>query len=322
MSLEQTLENKFPNGRWYKGGREYRVACPFCPGRGKTERLGQRCFSINIEDGITHCFRCGYSGTLHNVFLELFGASGYVFSKEPQVRERGDLRKKLAAIQTDKTIQPVEIVGFQPLYDENGRSLKTTVPQYADKARAYLEGRRFGARRCGRLGVGISVAMRSFVGRIILPCFSPQGKLTYYQGRSFDGSEPKYKNASGNKKYALFNYAAASEYNEAVLVEGFFDIVFANFFSCLGKTLSEEQIELVCKTWDNLTIMLDPDAMENEGVKLYEIFSARMGNIYMAWCPGKDPNSTDPYLLEDALANRNKLNTRADLLKIRLGGSA
>ena len=109
--------------------------------------------------------------------------------------------------------------------------------------------------------------------RIFIPVFheDEDGKLIMagYQMRAIPSlsvcEEPKYYTAKGfAKSRVLYNLQNAKKHNIVVITEGITDAarVGPQAISLLGKTMSEMQLELLCKQCKNsrAAVMLDEDA--------------------------------------------------------------
>ena len=113
-----------------------------------------------------------------------------------------------------------------------------------------------------------------FRDRLMFPIFNPGGQIVAFSGRSLDGSEPKYINTSDtelfHKRRTVFglNFARDAIYkaNRSIVVEGQIDAIqmqthgFGETVAPLGTALTEDHLQLLCKSNRNITFCFDGDA--------------------------------------------------------------
>lgn len=49
------------------GRSRFRMLCPFCSAGRKTINRTEKCLSVNLDNGLYHCYNCGVSGVVHSV---------------------------------------------------------------------------------------------------------------------------------------------------------------------------------------------------------------------------------------------------------------
>ncbi|MBI3965886.1 MAG: DNA primase [Chloroflexi bacterium] len=117
-----------------------------------------------------------------------------------------------------------------------------------------------------------------FRHRLLFPIRDRKGRLTGFGGRAFGDAMPKYLNSpqtalfdKGGTLYGLDQaHAAIRERDQAVIVEGYMDVVVAhqcgerNVVAALGTALGERQIEQLRLLTRRLILALDPDAAGEE----------------------------------------------------------
>ncbi|MBI2865952.1 MAG: DNA primase [Chloroflexi bacterium] len=117
-----------------------------------------------------------------------------------------------------------------------------------------------------------------FRGRLLFPICTPQGRVAGFGGRALDDSTPKYLNTpqtavfdKGAVLYGIDRAAATvKSANQAVIVEGYFDVLmahqrgFSNVVASMGTSLTERQIAILRKLTRNLVLALDADAAGDE----------------------------------------------------------
>lgn len=134
------------------------------------------------------------------------------------------------------------------------------------------------------LAAGLEVARQDggsydlFRGRLLFPIRNPQGRVTGFGGRALDDSLPKYLNTAqtpvfdkGAVLYGIDLAAAAiRSADQAVIVEGYFDVVMAhqkghaNVVASMGTALTERQVAILKRLTRNLALALDADAAGDE----------------------------------------------------------
>lgn len=112
-----------------------------------------------------------------------------------------------------------------------------------------------------------------FRDKLMFPIFNAKGKVVAFSGRSLDGSEPKYINTTDtdifHKRSTVFGFNFARESihraNRSIVVEGQIDAIkmqvngFGETVAPLGTALTEEHINLLCKSNRNIVFCFDGD---------------------------------------------------------------
>ena len=167
------------------------------------------------------------------------------------------------------------------------------------------------------LGTGLSIktdrgALRDrFWGRVIFPIFTMSGKVVGFGGRVLDaatkGVNVKYQNSPesiiySKKKelYGLFQAKQAIRKQDlCFLVEGYTDVMamhqsgIENVVASSGTALTDDQIRLIHRLTDNITVIYDGDAA---GIKAsqrgIDMLLAQGMNVRLLLLPdGDDPDS-------------------------------
>ena len=167
------------------------------------------------------------------------------------------------------------------------------------------------------IGTGISIktdrgALRDrYWGRVIFPIFTMSGKVVGFGGRVLDaatkGVNVKYQNSPESiiysKKrelYGLFQAKAAiRKHDLCFLVEGYTDVMamhqsgIENVVASSGTALTDDQIRLIHRLTDNITVIYDGDAA---GIKAsqrgIDMLLAQGMNVRLLLLPdGDDPDS-------------------------------
>ena len=108
----------------------------------------------------------------------------------------------------------------------------------------------------------------------MLPIRNITSSIAAFAGRSLDGSNPKYLNSAESavfhKGYTLFNIDKAKDAmkhnKQALIVEGYFDVMrlykngFKNVAAPMGTALTADQISLLKRYAEEITVMFDGDS--------------------------------------------------------------
>lgn len=136
------------------------------------------------------------------------------------------------------------------------------------------------AQKAGLAVVRNEVPMDNYRGRIIFPIHNQSGKILGFGARIIKNNDkaPKYINTPENEIYVkskilygtYFARQAINKYDECLLVEGYTDVIslhqagIENVVASGGTSLTVDQLRLIRKHTNNLTIIYDGD---NAGVK-------------------------------------------------------
>lgn len=164
------------------------------------------------------------------------------------------------------------------------------------------------------LGAGLSVQrddgslIDKFRERIMFPIHSVSGRVIAYSGRTLRSDNPaKYVNSPETEIYIksrnllgiYFAKAEISRQNRCILVEGNVDMVMmhqlgiTNVVASCGTSLTIEQIRLIHKFTENITIMYDGDSAGiHAAIRGIDMILAEGMNVAIVMLPeGEDPDS-------------------------------
>ncbi len=144
----------------------------------------------------------------------------------------------------------------------------------------------------------------NFRNRLIFPIIDLRGNVIAFGGRVLDDSKPKYLNSSDTvvykKSQALYalNFAKNNSERKLILCEGYMDVIamhqsgFTNAVAGLGTAFTTEQISLLSRYCDELTLCFDSDEAGKKATKraLSMLSSASMKLKVMNLSDGKDPD--------------------------------
>lgn len=144
----------------------------------------------------------------------------------------------------------------------------------------------------------------AFRNRLMFPIIDLRGNVMAFGGRVLDDSKPKYLNTSDTPVYKksqgiyALNFAKNNKDRKLILCEGYMDVIamhqagFTNAVAGLGTAFTTEQISLLSRYCDELTLSFDSD---EAGVKATEralrmLSSSPMKIRVMHIDGGKDPD--------------------------------
>ncbi len=154
-----------------------------------------------------------------------------------------------------------------------------------DKARAYLLKR-------GLIDENVvgSARLRVQDDRLVIPWLDRDGREIYFQARSLNGAEPKYRNPAGVSRPALFASPGAHESTRIALVEGTLDALFGlqgglSSFATAGQQLSPEAVAMIAAK-DAVIVVADQDERGAEWLrKVRAALEGRVAELLVAELP-------------------------------------
>ena len=273
-----------------KKGQNYWGCCPF-----HNEKTPSFC--VSEDKGFCKCFGCGESGDIISFTMkinnmdfksaieELASMAGMKMPeykpRDPRVVQREeslfDICEQACKLYQEKLFTPdgahaLEYVRRRGFTDEMIAKYRIG---YAPKNN--LIAGKFNTPKqlidsglCRRGDYGMYDFFRD---KLMFPIFNAKGKVVAFSGRSLDGSEPKYINTTDtdifHKRNTIFGFNFARESihraNRSIVVEGQIDAIkmqvhgFGETVAPLGTALTEDHINLLCKSNRNITFCFDGD---------------------------------------------------------------
>lgn len=250
-----------------QNGQEFNIYCPFHKNRNSPA------FFINIKTGLWQCFNpsCGKRGNFRQLYKEVTGKPyGKDISLDPAA-----LKKEIEkGFRKKDHIDELDISDIEIDYENEGDVEKIQ----------YFINRGLDISTMKYFEIGFS----DVKNRIVIPVRDQHYKLVGYIGRAIEkDQEPKYLYNKGfHRADVLFNIQNAKTYSECIITEGSFDAMkihqagYPNVISTLGAQVSKNQISIIKKCFDSITIFSDSDdagnAMRDDIIKFCggkEIFS-------------------------------------------------
>lgn len=205
---------------------------------------------------------------MHTSGRTYFEAARYIKSKEKLSNLVDDINKTLVVQEEFKTF---DVSTIKRLHE----NLLTS-----DKARKYFGYRKITPDSWSKFYLGYSEKQ----DMVIVPVHSPDGLPIGFVGRSIEGKE--FKNTPGlAKSKTLFNLHRVKKYDRVYVVESSFDAIRLDqvglpAVATLGANVSNTQIELLQKYFNNIIVVADNDeAGGNMKDRIVEKLSSRVSVI-------------------------------------------
>lgn len=246
---------------------DYIIFCPFHPN--SRTPAGE----VDKTSGIFYCFSCQHISDLielvmHTTSRTYFESARYIKSKEQNI----DLEKQ---INHQLFIKPDYIQFDEVLIKRlNAQALE------APRAINYFYGRRINEISIKKFHLGYSEKQ----DMVTIPAHSPDGMCVGFIGRSVEGKE--FKNTPGlPKAKLLFNLHRIKNSDKVYVVESSFDAIRLDqvglpAVATLGANISNTQVELLKKYFNNIIVIADNDeAGNNMKKRLIEKLGSRISVI-------------------------------------------
>ena len=301
------IQTLIPRGEW-RGNGEYVIRCPFCGDSKSHNHL-----SINVVEGIFHCFFCGEGGRIQKLFRKLgIETTGYVHSTAPVAEVRTEIDfQSFASLSSLST-------GRSELY----------------LAKEYLRTRDVNQNTIMHFDLRYCPDPESkWYGRVLVPvkehdrvvCFVARSYLEFVRPKYLYPHRGETLLTAGECIFTTMENDPA-EIGEIVLVEGVFDALSVHRRTCshfpialMGKTLKDPQLYKILKYSPAIpiTTMLDADA-PNDNLKLAKQLTAYGRKVKVASLSVGDPDSASPEELEVVLENAKPFSFELEM-KMKIG---
>lgn len=231
---------------------DYMCYCPFHSNRNTPS------FSVSRELGAFICFNpsCGESGTLIELIKKVLQKNDYEAIRYVSAKEQESL-DNFDEVMADMFEEKPDFIEFpQSKLDSMYNQLGLDVA-----AREYLKSRGITEESMHYFKLGYS----SNMGMVIVPVHSPDGIPVGLVGRSI--TEKKFKNSTNlPRSKTMFNINRAKKIGDhVIIVESSFDAIrvhqsgFPNVVATLGGHISQDNINLLNRYFNKITIMTDSD---------------------------------------------------------------
>lgn len=252
--------------------------CPIC----KDSDHKKKKLAVRLEDGIAHCWVCGWSARNIAIIAPLIGRKDLltelvtVFGEtKQQLVESSDKLEKIVKLPTDFSLignllnkqirDPDQIACIKYLSSRN--ITESMVWSY-------------------RLGVSNQGMYRR---RVIFPSFDKEGNLNYVTSRiASEDIKPKYFNIDVDRRSVVFNELDINWKKELIVVEGPFDLLSChnmNATTSLGSWLDEKYklFENIVINQTPVVLAFDPDAKEKQDKVAEKLFKYGISVRALNW---------------------------------------
>lgn len=144
----------------------------------------------------------------------------------------------------------------------------------------------------------------NFKNRLMFPIIDLRGNVIAFGGRVLDDSKPKYLNSKDTPVYKksqniyALNFAKNNSDRRLILCEGYMDVIamhqagFTNAVAGLGTAFTKEQVSLLARYCDELTLCFDSDEAGKKATKraLQMLSASPLKLRIMHLQGGKDPD--------------------------------
>ena len=248
---------------------DYIIFCPFHPNH--RTPAGE----VDKERGTFFCFSCHHVCNLNELVMHVSGRSyfesaRFIKSKESETSIQEIIAKKLS-------VKP----DYLP-FDEILIKRLNTQAIASHKATMYFTGRGITKESIDKFSLGYSEKQ----DMVTIPVHSPDGMPVGFVGRSIEGKE--FKNTPGLPKgKTLFNLHRVKSADRVYVVESSFDAIRLDqcgfpAVATLGANVSNTQIELLKKYFNNIIVVADNDeAGGNMRARIEEKLGSRVSVIHL-----------------------------------------
>lgn len=241
---------------------DYIIFCPF------HSNYRTPAGEVDKKTGIFYCFSCQKVADLIELIMytsgrTYFESARFIKSKEQDV----DIEKQI----NQQLYEKPEYVQFDEII------IKRLSAQALESPRAinYFYGRRINQSSMKKFNLGYSEKQ----DMVTVPTHSPDGMCVGFVGRSIEGKE--FKNTPGlPKSKLLFNLHRIKNSDKVYIVESSFDAIRLDqvglpAVATLGANISNTQVELLKKYFNNIIVIADND---EAGSKMRERLIEKLGS--------------------------------------------
>lgn len=297
-----------PEGHKHSRRGWVNIACPHCNGTGY--HLG-----FNITANYFFCFKCG-SHQIENTLIKLLKIP---YNQAKDLTKSYKLGKRSFAVDEKNGVKTLVKVGGKPFkYPSEVAALQTPHKRYIEKRGFNVEEI---TELWGVMGTSPTSVLKTgdqripYGYRILIP-IQWEDKVVTYQCRDFSGKqELKYMACPEvreiiHHKHILYGHPTLWKKRRAILAEGAIDVwrLGVNACATLGTGYTPQQMRLLCKLFDELVIMFDPEPVAQQvAKKLGEELSFRGVKTTLYTNIKTDPGDLSPESVKRILKELNFL---------------
>jgi len=248
-----------------KNGEHFHTRCPLCGDSSKSK--SKKRFHIEYTDDNCkyHCFNCDEAGDFYKLYSIIKGISRKQAWKEHHIYDSKQIKQFL---KNDKPVLKKTVTALSTVswIMDDCLSIEDTPTGYMQKKYITIL-KKFIDDRMIKIPVFISYKGR-YKDRIIMPIYDGDDMI-YFQGRTINGSDPKYLNPSIDKSLIVFNRDSFVKGQPIFITEGLLDAqsIGNNGTCCLGKNITDDFLDIIYKYTKDIYIVLDNDEDGKEALK-------------------------------------------------------
>lgn len=252
-----------------KHGLHFHARCPLCMDSQKSAIKKRFHIEYGDDNCKYHCFNCEQSGDFYTLYSILKGLDKTeAWKKYHNFNDVESIWKHHKPIPTE-----------QKLPQQNCNWIKSFCLSVNDEPDGYIQSKYIDILRQfiddRKISINVLIAYNGpFKDRIIIPIYDGDD-IVYFQGRSIDGSDPKYLNPSIEKQDIIFNKDNFID-GPIFITEGILDAqsIGHNGTCCLGREITDDFLAKLYSYSDDLIIVLDNDQAGMDSLK--KIFKESM----------------------------------------------
>jgi hypothetical protein len=299
------------------GAKWVPCSCPLAPWThdGGTDRHPSFGVSVGGIESVARCWSCGFTGSLYELCLTIRKKNIDIPVREYQWRRIFEL-----IVNEEAEIGDVELPDYDTVIEKPGLLVypeEFLAPFRSMYTHPYLLDRGVSSKACRVFDVRFDPSRL----RVCFPVRDFFGRLVGMQGRSVDGSEPRYLSYTyGGKSNnsVWFGEAQVNLILPVVLVEGPIDLlkvypVYPNVLAGMTSSVSESKLSRISDAWSVITLF-DYGKGGDVGRKKVDRFFAKKG-VVMHLVPSREQKDAGN-MSEQDLTNL----FRTDILGIDLIG--
>lgn len=231
--------------------------CPIC----KDSDSKKKKLAVRLEDGVAHCWVCGWSSRNIAIIAPLIGRKDLL---QELVSIFGETKQELENTKEEK------VAKLPKDFNLIGKSINRLIRDPDQVACVkYLASRNISESVVWSYRLGMSNE-GMYRRRIIFPSFDKDGNLNYITSRiASEDIKPKYFNLDIDRRSIVFNEIDINWKKELILVEGPFDLLSChnmNATASMGSWLDEKYklFENIVINQTPILLAFDPDAKEKQ----------------------------------------------------------
>ena len=237
-----------------------------CPSKTCRQDSGKFNLTYQSHRKVFNCWKCKYRGVIYRLVRDFGGKDNLKRLKLILPEYRNQSFNIFKKPELDYDLITCDLPdGYLPLNKKRQSTLYNLAWDYA------VNQRKISPTQIDKHQIGYTeIGSRKL--RIIIPSFNSDGKINYFEARSYlkGSSMPYYKPNFPNKKDIIFNEKFINWDLPVYLVEGIFDALrIPNSIPMLGKVPSPLLLSKIIQNKATVIVCLDSDAFK-DGMEIYK----------------------------------------------------